>query len=757
MTAAASAVLMTALRESQLLEPAHLEEIQRTLLPQYAHAPELALALVADNWLTAYQVEELLQGRGPGLLLGAYRILEPIGQGGMGQVFKAEQRRLNRTVALKVIHHDCLANNREAIRRFRREAQAAAQLSHPNTIIVYDADQVGDTHFIVMEYVEGIDLARLVKHFGRLPIQAAYEFIRQAALGLQHAHDKGLVHRDVKPSNLLIARPPLTAARRLSGAPISVSAPVPPSPTDGPDAGPSVSSALALDVLDGGVVKILDLGLARLMEFEPRHDEAPLTQAGRVMGTPDYIAPEQARDPRGVDGRADIYSLGCTFYFLLTGRPPFVAETTVEKLLMHQLDEAEPVEQLRPETPPGLAAIIRKMMEKQPAQRYQTALEVCQALAAVAAVNTPVAAEAPAADGGRPPSTDVCMVSLVSPVPDLPPSPIPQTAEIQTIGGKDTDVAQPAGPRIARRIASLHGHTGCAIALAFAPDRNTLASGGVDGTIRVWDFSDGNPRQRAVLKVDRGEPQVLAFSPDQRWLAHGTSQGWLGLWNLSRPMPELTTQVSGHIRPVTALAFAPDGQALASGGGGGKVRLWDVAAVGLRSRLTLSSHTGGVTGLAFAPDGQTLASSGQDGTLRLWGLRRFWNKEQALLQVASCPVASVAFAPTGRLLATGCLDQTFQLWELREESIAEWARFPANHGGVQLVLFPPAGRTLLTLEEKGRATVWELASGQRLQEWAVPAARVYSWATTHDGRYLAAGASDGSVSVYRIASKRRAD
>ena len=261
-----------------------------------------------------------------------------IGEGGMGRVFKAVHRRMGRVVALKVIRKDRLSQSPEAVRRFGREARAAAQLSHPHVVMIFDADEIDQRHFIAMEYVEGIDLAHLVEEKGPLAIRLACDYIRQAALGLQHAYEQGMVHRDIKPSNLLVSKP--TNRSGILGRKHS----------DAASAGVSSSAA---------VIKILDMGLARIMDAtEGGLAASSLTQEGSVVGTPDYIAPEQARNSSKVDIRADLYSLGCTFYFLLTGHPPFPEGTTVEKLLMHQMDEPQPLDELRREVPTAVHLIV---------------------------------------------------------------------------------------------------------------------------------------------------------------------------------------------------------------------------------------------------------------------------------------------------------------------------------------------------------------------------------------------------------------
>jgi CheY-like chemotaxis protein/serine/threonine protein kinase len=295
--------------------------------------------------------------------LAGYQILEELGRGGMGIVYKARHERMNRLVALKVIHKEHL-NHPDAIRRFYREIQAAAQLHHPNLVMAYDAGHCGETHFFAMEYIEGIDLSQLVKQSGALRVETACDYVRQAALGLQHAHERGLVHRDIKPSNMLV-----TWADR-PGAPAGV--------RQGRSEPATEKGSL---LAEKGTLKILDLGLALLHQpTELSENAGALTRDGRVVGTADYMAPEQWMNAHKVDIRADLYSLGCTFYFLLTGRVPFPGNEPMEKMLKHHLDEPVPVEQLRPRVPAKVLAIVRRLLAKKPEQRYQQPLELAEAL-----------------------------------------------------------------------------------------------------------------------------------------------------------------------------------------------------------------------------------------------------------------------------------------------------------------------------------------------------------------------------------------
>jgi serine/threonine protein kinase len=331
------------LQRYHLLDSPRIAEAAGPLAKRFLTPKDLAGELIRRSWLTPFQVNQIFQGRGGDLLFESYVLLERLGEGGMGQVFKARNWKLDRLVALKVIRKDRL-HNADAVRRFHREVRAAAQLNHANVVHAYDCGEAGERHFYVMEYVDGIDLAQLVRRNGPLPAEQACECGRQAALGLQHAYERGLVHRDIKPHNLLLARC-----------------------SDGKT-----------------LIKILDMGLARLEDGSDSLDSGTMTREGIVMGTLDYIAPEQARNAHLADTRADLYSLGCTLYFLLAGQPPFHGSTPTEKLLKHQIDEAAPIASLRPDVPASLAAVLERLMAKRPEHRYQTPVETASALAAVA-------------------------------------------------------------------------------------------------------------------------------------------------------------------------------------------------------------------------------------------------------------------------------------------------------------------------------------------------------------------------------------
>jgi serine/threonine protein kinase len=329
--------LLETLRENRLLQPDQLEELSPTVLARFADARSLAKYLLQRGWLTVYQVNQLFQGNAADLVLGPYRILDRLGEGGVSQVFKAWDTRRKCVAAVKVLRTEHL-NNAEAVGRFRREMQVIAQLNHPNIVRAFDVDLSGARHYFAMEYVEGVTLDKLVQLAGPLPPSQAAFYIRQAAMGLQHAHERGLVHRDIKPGNLLI--------------------------TTG-----------------GSLLKILDLGMSLLKQSEqPQEPSTRLTVEGILIGTPDYLAPEQATDPRHVDIRADVYSLGCTLFYLLAGEPPFPGGSLLQKLDKHRTEKPAVANLVVDREHRILTAIVEKMMAKRPEDRYQTPAEAAAAL-----------------------------------------------------------------------------------------------------------------------------------------------------------------------------------------------------------------------------------------------------------------------------------------------------------------------------------------------------------------------------------------
>ncbi len=289
--------------------------------------------LVEEQHITAYQAEKFREGKASDITFGDYLVMEKLGQGGMGTVLLARHRRMDREVAIKILPVTAL-DSEAAVARFYQEVKVAAQLTHPNIVHAYDAGEHHGFHYLVMEYVKGHDLARVLQQIGPVPVPMAIDYIMQAAQGLEYAHRKGVVHRDIKPSNLLLD--------------------------------------------DEGKIKILDMGLARIGGTGLGDASMHLTTTGQVMGTVEYMSPEQAEDTRAADARSDIYSLGCTLFRLITGEGPFSRDTVVKTILAHR--DAEIPSLLGHTGNSALDTVFRKMVAKNPTDRYQSTMVMIEAL-----------------------------------------------------------------------------------------------------------------------------------------------------------------------------------------------------------------------------------------------------------------------------------------------------------------------------------------------------------------------------------------
>jgi WD40 repeat protein len=701
-----------------------------------------------------------------------YRVVGLLGAGGMGAVYRAEHQVMARPVALKVLNPGML-DNPASVERFRREAQAAARLAHPNIVTAYDAEQEGDHHFLVMEYVQGISLARLVAERGPLPVAEACDYVRQAALGLQHAHERGMVHRDIKPHNLMRT----------------------------PD----------------GVVKVLDFGLARFaLESTAAGPGSPapagtagarpgagawLTQDGLVMGTPDFIAPEQAADAHAADIRADIYSLGCTLYYLLAGDVPFPADTVVDKLLAHASRTPRPLAEVRRDVPPGLVRVVERMTAKEPAKRYQTPAEVAAALAPFAGARGPVrrwrravvaagllvaaglaayllgpaaarlalnqgqlvldtdepAAEVLVLQGGRPVraldlrserSTDLpageYQLRFTGDRPDLQLT--PATVRLTRTSRQTAQVRPVAG--FAGEVLRCTGHPGRVFAVTFTPDgrRALSAGGGGDNSVRVWDLATG--REVGQFRGHTDGVRNLVVLPDGN---HAISASWdhtLRLWDIGTGAE--VRRFEGHTEKASGLAAW--GPYLLSGGMDGTVRLWEIA-TGKEVRR-FEGHPGGVHAVAFSPDGRYALSGdsyrergGQqdvtsaDCSVRLWEVatgrevRRFTGHRSF--------IHTVAFSPDGRRALSGDLELCTCLWDVSTGK--ELRRFPGH-----AVCFAADGRRALADYADGSLRLVDLDSGREFGTLAGHTAEVLSVAVSSDGRHALSGSRDQTVRVWRL-------
>jgi serine/threonine protein kinase len=792
MPIASVAALLRLIDEQGLVDPEQRPELAKLGQTGPRDPRAFAREVMRRGWLTAYQINQLFQDNGASLLLGAYVVLERLGSGGMGNVFKARHQKLGRIVAVKFIHRDKL-DNPAVVKRFRREIRVAGQLDHPHIVHAFDAENVNGSYVLVMEYVEGSDLGKVVKESGPLPVRAACDYVRQAALGLQHACEKGLVHRDVKPSNLILQ-------------------------TSGSQAG------------GFGTVKLLDLGLALLQQ--PLIDTSasgPLTVAGKVVGTVDFLAPEQARDASNVDIRADVYGLGCTFYFLLTGQAPFDGATITNKLFKHALEEPKPVESVRPEVPPAVAAVLRKMMAKRPDDRYQTPAELAAALddvlhgrptkAVATAVSveprkTPpraVAVPVTAPPARKPKAPDrrwlwfslvglgvflvltALLISIVHRLTAAPPAgtgkdePQLSAAEREAQAQLDRlrqrhqdgsadkkqlreDLAAfrwryPGLPQTLQALALLRElpsplddleagkipvksrfkdqppelvavlFNATSVIQASPEGPRVLRAFGT--TVNYDDLTTGQPVR--TFARPGGSVGTMALSPDGKYALLGGANKYVALWDVT--IGREVRKLDGHTGEVRATALSPDARWGLSGDDK-VVCLWDL---GDGTKYTLDDHGGAVNGAAFTPDGKLALTAGADKSLHLWDVDIRRERKPAV--EAPGPLTCLALAPDGKRAYTG---------SAKGGGVLRWSVAPpaadgsldGYAGSVSSLALSADGRYLAAGHTNGFVGVWDIPSGRMVKEWKLPAVAGLSWAL--DGRHLLVAGGGHGVYVLRM-------
>ncbi len=623
-----------------------------------------------------------------GKIIAGFEVLSEINRGGMGVIYKARQMGMNRLVALKVIAPSRL-NNPEAKRRFQREVEVSALLNHPNIVTVFATDLDGPIPFMAMEYVPGIDLHRLVKLSGPLAPADACHYAQQVAHGLQHAFELGMVHRDIKPANLMVTPNPL-------------------------EKGSGKTSRLPR-------VKILDMGLARVIDDS---EGTELTRDGIFLGTPDYVAPEQAEDSKQADIRSDIYSLGASLYYVLTGCIPFTGASVVQKLRKQLMEPPPSVLAKRPELGIAIDSLIRRMMARNPAERMQTPAELIDLLDRVIR-------------GGS--------------IPVLMSIPVGTTTGTTNLQAEPTPLSNPTLPAAVASPSSSHltppgaatakGHTGGLNAIA--AEGQLLLTGGLEGTIKSW-----NPIKFKELRTftgDAGAVEQLAIAPGGKWAASCSVR--LTAQDMGVQLWDPTTgkerrRLKGPADNIRCVAISPDAMRVAAGAADHTVWVWSVQGGGAKV-LCLKGHTAPVTGVVFARTADSLLTAGQDATIRQWDVAT--GKEKGVLSSNVGSVTALAFSGK-RVAVAGS-----QGLAVRQRD-GSFVKCDGHDGDVRSLSFNADGTRLATASMDGTIRLWDTEDGNELHCFRGHLNAAWAVAFGPDGGVVYSGGQSGTFHRWPVPS-----
>ncbi|MEE2989601.1 MAG: protein kinase [Planctomycetota bacterium] len=699
--------------------------------------------------------------------IGRFELIEEVGRGAFGAVWKARDSQLDRIVAVKIPRqHFFSAGNRE---QFLREARSTAQLDHPNIVTVHEVGSHEDQLFIVSDFIEGTTLAEYISA-SRFSLRESAAICVTIAGALHHAHENGVIHRDLKPSNVMITA--------------------------------------------NNDPRVMDFGLAKR-----ESGEITITIDGKLVGTPAYMSPEQARgEAHHVDRRADVYSLGVLLYELISGEPPFRGVT---RMLLHQVihEEAPSPRTLDSSIPRDLETITLKCLQKDPAGRYpdasqlasdlknwldgkpiqarpisslQQGLRWCKRKPAVAALSAVVAilliflgvggtwigireaknasqkaslhtealqeretavreAKKARAESERARqneqrvrrqlyNTDMLLVQRdweannIGHVLQL----LDRHAGSESLKGFEWDYWM----RLCHTdLMTLEAGTGQASSVAISPDGQWIASAGSDRRVQIWR-SDGGQEQD--LRGHTAHINCLAFSPDSKLLASASNDGTVKLWNpeaIGSFSGEAILSFAGHDGPVNAVAFRPDGKEIASGSRDKTIRIWN-ATTG-EQRLTLGGHADSISSVAFSPDGKQLVSGSYDNSARVWDAGS--GEQIAMLRGHTYSVLAVAFHPDGSQLATGSFDGSVRAWD---PVSGEQVTLFQGAAPVRTVSYRPGGQQIAAAGTASIITLWDTENGQKVRTLKGHTGPLNSIAFSPDGSRIASASDDGSVKIW---------
>lgn len=611
--------------------------------------------------------------------LANFNVVRVVGRGGMGIVLHAVDTCLQRDVAIKVLDPE-LSRNELAVKRFCREARAAASISHENVVAVHqvEEDESKDLPFLVMELITGESLEKKLQRDGRLSLKEIVSIGMQTAAGLAAAHEKGLIHRDIKPGNILLEK-------------------------------------------SGQRVKLTDFGLARTAE------EVRLTRTGLVAGTPLYMSPEQASGEE-LDARSDLFSLGTVLYELAAGEPPFNGKTPLAVLKRVTEEQPVPLRERNPDLPEWFVLLVDRLLAKKPADRFQSAREVANTLehfwALLKSSETVVCPKKKAGNPWKTVSLGVAaglftvLVGAIALFYMLPRHRdeqlvIPKHVLKGNSGTLWSVAVSSDGKHLAmgttddgrvkywdiageRVVWNLNAHKGTIWTLALSPQH--LATASDDGPAKIWDLAS---RQLVFALDNSAGTRALAFDREGRRLLTGGRTGAVKVWDVTSGKAITTAQ--GHALLVGAVAFAPDGKTIASASADKTIKIWDAQSG--EEKSTLPGHQGGVYGIAFSPDSRHLVSGSWDKTVRVWDLA-----SETLIATLTTPtqdVWSVDFNAQGTQFAATGEDQMIRIWDF--ESKKEIAAFRASSAAIMNVRFVPEPGMIVAAGKEGDARVFSLA------------------------------------------------